>query len=70
MPYVHVDVNLDDFNDDELIEELQSRGFSNLLNASNDTKSALMEIYLQRRLGLPYDSLLDKLIYDVLGKVI
>jgi hypothetical protein len=70
MPYVHVDVDLDDFNDDELIEELQSRGFSNLLNASNDTKSALMEIYLQRRLGLPYDSLLDKLIYDVLGKVI
>jgi hypothetical protein len=68
MPYVHVD--LDDFDDDELIEELQSRGFSNLLNASSDTKSALMEIYLQRRLGLPYDSLLDKLIYNVLGKVI
>jgi hypothetical protein len=70
MPYVHIDVDLDDFDDDELIEELQSRGFSNLLNASSDTKSALMEIYLQRRLGLPYDSLLDKLIYDVLGKVI
>jgi hypothetical protein len=70
MPYVHVDVDLDDFDDDELIEELQSRGFSNLLNASSDTKSALMEIYLQRRLGLPYDSLLDKLIYNVLGKVI
>ena len=70
MPYVHIDVDLGDFDDDELIEELQSRGFSNLLNASSDTKSALMEIYLQRRLGLPYDSLLDKLIYDVLGKVI
>jgi hypothetical protein len=70
MPYISIDVELDDFDDDDLIEELQSRGYSGLVNASSDTKSALMEIYLQRRLGLSYDSLLDKLIYDVLGKVI
>jgi hypothetical protein len=70
MPYVNVHVDLDDFDDDDLIDELKSRGLSGLVNASSDTKSALMEVYLQRRLGLPYDHLVDKLIYEVLGKVI
>lgn len=70
MPYVNIDVDLEDFEDDDLIEELQSRGLSGLVNASSDTKSALMEVYLQRRLGLPYDHLIDKMIYDILGKVI
>ena len=70
MPYISIDVELDDFDDDDLIEELESRGHSGLVNASSDTKSALMEIYLQRRLGRPYDHLVDKLIYDVIGKVI
>jgi hypothetical protein len=68
MPYVHVDAT--DFDDDELIDELESRGYEIDPDHSGDVKEQVERIYLQRRLGLPYDSLLDKLIYDVLGKVI
>ncbi len=68
MPYVHVDAT--DFDDEELIEELEDRGYSVDSSGSSDTNSTLMEVYLQRRLGLPYDHLVDKLIYEVLGKVI
>lgn len=28
MPYVHVEVELDEFSDDDLIEELEGRGYS------------------------------------------
>ena len=28
MPYVHVEIDLDDFDDDDLIEELESRGYT------------------------------------------
>ena len=68
MPYVNIDAS--DFDDDELIEELEDRGYMINSSGSSDIESALMEIYLQRRLGLPYDHLVDKLIYEVLGKVI
>jgi hypothetical protein len=27
MPYVHIDIDPDEFEDDELIEELESRGY-------------------------------------------
>lgn len=70
MPYVNVHVDLDDFDDEELIEELEIRGYSVDSRASGDIDSQLMEIYLQRRLGLPYDHLIDRMIYDKLGKVI
>lgn len=70
MPYVNVHVDLDDFDDEELIEELETRGYSVDSQASGDIDSQLMEIYLQRRLGLPYDHLIDRMIYDKLGKVI
>lgn len=28
MPYVHIDIELDEFEDDELVEELESRGYT------------------------------------------
>lgn len=68
MPYVNVDAS--DFNDEELIEELEDRGYSIDSGGSSVTNSVLMDIYLLRRRGLPYDHLVDKLIYEVLGKVI
>jgi hypothetical protein len=71
MPYVHI--SIDDIDSEDLIDALEDRGYT----VSNDdyqsldeVKHQLMGIHLQRRLGLPYDDLLDKMIYDVLGKVI
>lgn len=67
-----VEVDLDDFDDDELISELESRGLD--LNSwyisGDDMKDILTTIWLKRRLGKPYDTELDQLIYYGLGKVI
>lgn len=70
MPYVNVHVDLNDFDDEDLIDELENRGYSVNQEASGEAFPHIMGIYLQRRLGLPYDHLVDKMIYDILGKVI
>ena len=72
MPYitteVEVDVDLDCFDDDDIIEEYKSRGFD--INGEHEFNEALTEIYQLRRLGKPYENELNKLICDALGVVI
>jgi hypothetical protein len=74
MPYVSVDVDveLDDFDTDELIEELDRRGCDyNTHGVDTDEARALLEnVYQLRRTGENYQTDLDKLIYSVLGKIV
>lgn len=70
MTYITVDIDLSDFDDEDLIEELESRDYSVNPDASGEASHHVMGIYLLRRLGLPYDHLVDKMIYDIIGKVI
>jgi hypothetical protein len=65
---VEVDVDLTDFDTDDLIEELEFRG--SLPVEAGDSKQVVEAIYQKRRLGKNYDSELDQLIYQVLGRVI
>jgi len=66
---VEVDVDLGDFDTDDLLEELESRG--ELPAESGDSKTILESIWLKRRLGRKdYEAELDQLIYAGLGKVI
>ena len=65
---VEVDVNLSDFDTDDLIEELESRGSGAL--DYGDGKEVLEAIYLKRRLGQDYHQELDQLIWLGLGKII
>jgi hypothetical protein len=66
---VEVDVNLSDFNTDDLIEELESRG-SGVMDYG-DGKEILEAIYHKRRLGrTDYENELDQLIYAGLGKIV
>ena len=66
---VEVDVDLSDFDTDDLLEELESRG--ELPSESGDSKTILESIWLKRRLGRKdYEAELDQLIYAGLGKVI
>lgn len=66
---VEVDVDLSDFDTDDLLEELESRG--ELPSESGDSKTILESIWLKRRLGRrDYEAELDQLIYAGLGKVI
>jgi hypothetical protein len=66
---VEVDVNLSEFDTDDLIEELESRG-SGVLDYG-DGKEILQVIYEKRRLGrTDYQTELDQLIYLGLGKFV
>jgi hypothetical protein len=64
---VEVDVNLSDFETDDLIEELDSRGHS---SEFGDGKELLQVIYEKRRLRQDYQTELEQLIYMGLGKII
>lgn len=66
---VEVDVDLDDFDDDDLIDELQRRGKG--FEVAGATPTELVEtIWLKRRLGKDYERELDELIYVVTGKIV
>lgn len=72
MAWVTVDVELDEFEDDELVEELESRGFKVYDEDSTSyTQQELVNlIYQNKRLGKDYDKLLDDLIYQTIGRVL
>jgi hypothetical protein len=66
---VEVDVSLEDFDDYDLIDELNRRGRS--LEVSGTSGTELVEaIYQKRRLGQSFDRELDQLIYAVTGKIV
>ena len=66
---VEVDVDLDDFTDDDLIDEMERRGLGAELAESTATE-LIDQIYQKRRLGQDYNRDLDQLIYQVTGRVI
>ncbi len=65
---VEVDVDLSDFDTDDLIEELESRGAG--VTDYGDGKDILNAIYEKRRLGKDYQQDLDQLIWLGLGKIL
>jgi hypothetical protein len=65
---VEVDVCLSDFETDDLIEELESRGAG--ATDYGDGKDILMAIYEKRRLGKDYQTELEQLIYLGLGRIV
>lgn len=73
MPYVtvNVDVDLDEFDTDELVEELERRGYDyNTRGVDADEARVLLEqVYQARRSGEPYQAQLDQLIWAVLGRM-
>ena len=66
---VEVDVSLADFYDEDLIEELESRGRGFEVNSRTPTE-LVTKIYERRRLGQDYQQELDELIYVDIGKLI
>jgi hypothetical protein len=63
---VDVEVNMSDFETQELIDELESRGFT----GDHETKHLIEAIYRKRRLGKDFMFELDTLIYHTLGKIV
>ena len=62
---VEVDIDLGDFDTDDLIEELENRGHFD----ETDIESLVEIIYQKRRTGVDYQSELDVLIYNVIGRM-
>ena len=73
MPYVSVDVDVDlaDFDTDELIEELDRRGHDYNTDGidGDEAREMLQSVYQLRRTGQDHGAALDQLIYHVLGKI-
>jgi hypothetical protein len=65
---VEVDVDLSEFDTDDLLEELELRG-SGVMDYG-DGKEVLQSIYEKRRLGQDYQTELDQLIWLGLGRFI
>ena len=67
--WVSVDVDLDEFTDDDLIEELDRRGLG--AESHESTASELIwKIYNHRRTGKDFQAELDRLIYQVTGRIV
>lgn len=66
---VEVDVSLEDFDDLDLIEELERRG-QGLEVSSTSSTELVTDIWQKRRLGQDYQHELDALIYATLGKIL
>jgi hypothetical protein len=71
MPYIHVDASemLEELDDDEIIAECESRGFT-VGEINYDKNELLLAIYEKRRLGKDYQTELDNLIYEELGRIL
>ncbi len=67
---VEVDINLSDFETDDLIEELASRGEVLTTSKPYDNKELVEQIWMRRRNGQDYNYPLDQLIYNVTGHII
>lgn len=65
---VEVDVDLSEFDTDDLVEELEGRGVGT--GGFGDGAELLRAIYEKRRLGQDYQAELEQLIYLGLGKVL
>jgi len=65
---VEVDVDLNDFSDEDILEEMEHRGLSIVDGASNT--ELLVTIYYKRRMGQDYQMELDQLIYNGIGKIL
>jgi hypothetical protein len=69
---VDVDVDLEEFDDDDLLDELERRGLDmNTKFVDGDQMREILErIWMKRRTNKDYQRELDDLIYFGLGKVL
>lgn len=67
---VEVEVELHDFDTDDLIEELEERGELPSSTGPYDSNELVQQIWMLRRNGKDYQRVLDDLIYAVTGRIV
>lgn len=69
---VDVDIDLEEFDDDQLLDELESRGLD--MNSrfvdGDQMREILEQIWIKRRTNMDYQRELDDLIYFGIGKIL
>lgn len=70
MPYVEVDISLDEFSDEDLLEELERRNIYKDDNTDQSVKYLIEKIYLKRMFGLDFLKEVDDLIYQIIGRIV
>ena len=65
---VEVDVSLEDFDTDDLLDELEQRG-ELPVDSDTNAKDIIEKMYYLHRQGQDCDHMLDSLFYSVLGKL-
>jgi hypothetical protein len=66
---VEVEVDLDEFSDEELLEELKDRN----LNVGGNVAEAerlLEEIYYKRVMGKDFTAEIDRYLYETIGRIV
>jgi hypothetical protein len=66
---VEVDVDLVDFDTNDLLDELERRG-ELPVEEHGDARNIVEQIYYLRRQAQPYEHLMDDLMYAVLGRIV
>jgi len=66
--YVDIDVDMDDFDNDVIVDELERRGLGSA-PLPGDNQDLLIAIFQKRRTGQSFDWELDQLIYNSLGRI-
>ena len=64
-----VDVDLDDFDDDELLDEIERRNSINVCWSPNETIRLLEDIYYKRVMNKDFGAELDRYFYLTLGRI-
>jgi hypothetical protein len=66
---VEVDVDIEDFDTDDLVDELERRG-ELPVEESGNARGIVEQMYYLHRQGKDCDHMLDSLFYSVLGKIV
>jgi hypothetical protein len=70
---ISLEIDLDEFDDDELINELESRGYvtgDSVSSPDINVLEIISIIHERRRTGHDYQKALDELIYHTIGKIV
>lgn len=66
--YVEVDVDLDEFDDDELLDEIERRSLSVNSSSPQEAVRLLEDIYYKRVMDKDFTAELDRYFYLTLGR--
>ena len=68
--YISAEIDLGDIDEEELLEEVRSRGYTVIESEATQLEQDLEEIRTRMLLGQPYDNLLKQYIWNALGKMV